>query len=176
MMKSISLAMLLCGSFLYFGTQTAKADEWDKRTIVTFSGPVEIPGQVLPAGKYVFKLMDSPSDRHIVQVYNDKETHLITTLLAVSDERLQPRGKTVIMFNEQPSGSPEALRAWFYPGDNIGQEFVYPESRARDLARTSHQHVMYMRDHNGDLRKTEIRAVEPSGQEENVEQVHKHNH
>jgi hypothetical protein len=155
------------------GTRPAMADEWDKRTKVTFSGPVEIPGRVLEAGTYVFRLMDSPSDRHIVQVYNSKETHLITTLVAVPDERLQPRGKTVIMFDEAASGSPEALRAWFYPGDNIGQEFVYPESKAREIAQKSHEHVLYMRDQNGDVRKGEIRAVEPSGQEENVEAVHK---
>src|SRR5690349_5798506 len=81
-MKSVVLGMALCCGLLYIGPQQAKADQWDKRTIMTFSGPIEIPGQVLPAGKYVFKLMDSPADRHIVQVYNDKETHLITTLVA----------------------------------------------------------------------------------------------
>ena len=54
---------------------SAKADEWNKKTVVTFNEPVEVPGvgaQILPAGTYVFKLLDSPSDRHIVQIFNQR--------------------------------------------------------------------------------------------------------
>jgi len=173
-MKSVVLGMALCCGLLYIGPQQAKADEWNKRTILTFSGPIEIPGQVLPAGKYVFKLMDSPSDRHIVQVYNDKETHLITTLVAVSDERMRPSGKTIISFGEGVAGAPEVLRAWFYPGDTIGQEFVYPENKAREIAQRTHEHVLYIRGKNGDLRTGEIRAMEPSGQDDDLQKVHHH--
>jgi hypothetical protein len=123
----------LLGATLAFG---ARADTWNKKTVVTFNQPVEIPGRVLPAGTYMFRLLDSPSDRHIVQIFNADGTQIIATILAINDYRLQPTGDTVMKFNERPGDSPEALRAWFYPGDNFGQEFVYPKVRAVQLAQT----------------------------------------
>jgi hypothetical protein len=122
----------------------AKADEWNQKTIFTFSGPVEIPGQVLNAGTYVFKLADSMSDRNIVQVFNKDENHLYGTFLAIPDYRLKPRGKPVITFEERAAGSPEAVRAWFYPGDNYGHEFVYPKAKAMELAKVNNQPVASM--------------------------------
>jgi hypothetical protein len=124
-------AVLLLGVTLLPGAQ---ADTWDKKTVVTFSQSVEVPGKILPAGTYTFKLLDSPSDRHIVQIFDADGTHLITTILAINNYRLQPTGDTVMMFSERPADSPDALRAWFYPGDNFGQEFVYPKHRAFELA------------------------------------------
>ena len=123
----------LLGATLALG---ARADTSNKKTVVTFNQPVEIPGRVLPAGTYTFRLLDSPSDRHIVEIFNADGTQLITTILAINDYRLQPKGDTVMKFNERPGDSPEALRAWFYPGDNFGQEFVYPKTRAIQLAQT----------------------------------------
>jgi hypothetical protein len=125
------LALTLLGATLVSG---ARADTWNKKTVVTFSQAVEVPGKVLPAGTYTFRLLDSASDRHIVQIFNEDGTQLITTILAINDYRLQPTGDTVMKFNERPGDSPEALRAWFYPGDNFGQEFVYPKVRALQLA------------------------------------------
>jgi hypothetical protein len=106
----------------------------DNRTTLTFSQPVEIPGHVLPAGTYVFRLADSLSDRHIVQVFDADGSRVIATILAIADYRLTATDKTVITFSEVPRGSPEAIRAWFYPGNNFGQEFVYPKRRAVELA------------------------------------------
>ena len=120
---------------------TARADEWNKKTIMTVNEPIQVPNKVLPAGKYVMKLLDSPSDRHIVQIFNADETHLETTILAIPNYRLQPTGKTVFTFWETPPGQPKALRAWFYPGDNFGQEFAYPKSAAVQIASVSHQPV-----------------------------------
>jgi len=126
------------------------ADEWNKKTMVTFSAPVEIPGVhlkgwgVLPAGTYVFKLLDSPSDRHIVQIWNKAETKVYATILAIPDSRLQPTGKSVITFDERPAGQPEALRAWFYPGSTSGDQFVYPKERAMTLAKSSNAPVPFV--------------------------------
>jgi hypothetical protein len=124
--------------------QRANADQWDQKTIFTFSGPVEVPGQALQAGTYVFKLLDSPSDRNIVQVFSKDERHLYGTFLAVPDQRLQPADKTIITFNETPSGSPEAVRAWFYPGDSYGHQFVYPKPKAVQLAKANNTPVPSM--------------------------------
>src|SRR5687768_5119369 len=104
----------------------ASADDWDKKSVLTFSQRFEIPGHVLPAGTYTFKLADSLSDRHIVQVYNADGSQLIATFMTVPDYRLKATSDTVIRFNEVPEGAPDAIRAWFYPGNTVGQEFVYP--------------------------------------------------
>jgi hypothetical protein len=117
------------------------ADERTQKTVLTFSGPVEIPGQVLPAGTYVFKLADSPSSRQIVQVFNKEENQIFGTFLTIPDYRLKPAEKTIINFHERPSGSPDAIKAWFYPGKNYGHEFVYPKSEARVLAEANHTPV-----------------------------------
>ena len=172
----VGVVALAAGSLGILAPQI-QGDEWDNKTVLTFSAPVEVPGHVLPAGTYVFKLQDSQSDRHIVQIYNKEENHLIANVLAVPDERLEPRGKTVISFEERPSGSPEALRAWFYPGNTIGQEFVYPHNRAKELARKSGQHVLSMRgeDVSEDaVKKGDYGAVQPTGEDVDIEQVHKH--
>jgi len=128
---------LLVGLFL----NPVRADQWNKKTILTFSQPIEVPGKVLPAGTYTFKLLDSMSYRHIVQIWNEDGSQLITTILAIPNYRLEPTEDTVIKFRERPGDSPEALRAWFYPGDNFGQEFVYPKARAIQLAKESHEIV-----------------------------------
>jgi len=120
---------------------SARADEWNKLTVMTVNQPIQVPNKVLPAGTYVIKLLDSQSDRHIVQIFNKDQTHLETTILAIPNYRLQPTGKTVFTFWETPPGQPKALRAWFYPGDNFGQEFAYPKSAAVQIAAVSHQPV-----------------------------------
>jgi hypothetical protein len=124
-----------------------KGQNWNKRTKVTFSGPVEIPGvgaQVLPAGTYYFRLLDSLSDRHIVQIFNEREDHVYSTILAIPNYRLQATSKTVMTFRERAAGEPQAIRAWFYPGDNFGQEFVYPKIRAIELAQLTGEPVLAM--------------------------------
>jgi hypothetical protein len=130
-------------------TPTAKADDWNKKTTVTFSGPIEIPGVhlqgwgVLPAGTYVFKVLDSKSDRHIVQIFNADETVIYATILAIPNYRLQATDKTVITFNEGLQDRPEALRAWFYPGKNWGEEFVYPKAKAMEIAAITKTPVLF---------------------------------
>src|SRR5580692_8148032 len=121
-----------------------KADDWDQRTVFTFSGPVEIPGQVLLPGTYVFKLADSSADRNIVQVFNKDENHLYGTFLAIPDYRVKPADKTIITFEERPVGSPEAIKAWFYPGENYGHDFVYPKPKAVALAKANNTPVASM--------------------------------
>jgi hypothetical protein len=111
-----------------------QADEWNKKTILTVSEPLQLPTQVLQPGKYVMLLSNSQSDRHIVMVYDEDQKHLITTILAIPNYRLQPTGKTAFQFWETPAGQPKALRAWFYPGDNFGQEFAYPKNLSVQIA------------------------------------------
>jgi hypothetical protein len=116
--------------------------EWIKLTKITIDQPMEIPGgKVLQPGSYWLRLLPSPSDRHVVQFLNDKQNHVIATVHAINNYRMQPTGKTVITFYEMPAGQPEAIRAWFYPGDNFGQEFVYKNLRAQQMAKTTNTNV-----------------------------------
>jgi len=118
----------------------------EHKTVVTFSAPVEVPGsdpQVLPAGSYTFKVVDSKVNRNIVQVSNKEETRVFTTILAVPTHRDVETDKTVMTFEERPAGEPQALRAWFYPHEKSGQEFVYSKERATQLAKSSNSAVPY---------------------------------
>jgi hypothetical protein len=142
-MKNVKVMLSLLAVALLGATvlPSARADTWNKKTIVTFSQAVEVPGKILPAGTYTFQLLDSTSDRHIVQIFNADGSQIITTILAINNYRLTPTGDSVMKFGERPGDSPEALRAWFYPGDNFGQEFVYPKVRAIQLAQTTKEIV-----------------------------------
>jgi hypothetical protein len=159
-----------------------KSDDSNQKTIVTFSNRVEIPGgKVLPAGRYVFKLLDSASDRNIVQIFNEDGTHLYATILAIANYRLRPTDETVMTFRARAAGSPEALRAWFCPGASWGQEFVYPKTRAVKLAKLTHKPVPSMPSELASsigmpaksvnapaiiaLKEAPLKAVEPTGEE-----------
>jgi LPXTG-motif cell wall-anchored protein len=120
---------------------TVHADEWNKKTNLTVNEPIQLPSCCTPdhtvtlqPGEYVLMLVDSLSDRHIVRVFDKDQQHVITTILAIPNYRLQPTGNTVLQYWEVPAGQPKALRAWFYPGDNFGQEFAYPKQTAAQIA------------------------------------------
>lgn len=143
MRRAVKAAIALLGLVLICGTwSSARADEWNKKTVVTLSDSMQVPTMVLPAGTYVFKLAESPSNRNIVQVWSADESKLLTTFIAVPNYRLQPTGKTIINFSERPSGEPEAIKEWFYPGDNFGQEFAYPKNEATKLAAANRENVL----------------------------------
>ncbi|MGA3130382.1 MAG: hypothetical protein ABSD59_06255 [Terracidiphilus sp.] len=157
----------------------AKAGEWNQKTIITFSAPIEVPGvgqHILPAGTYVFKLLDSPSDRTIVQIFNVREDHVYTTILAIPNFRLKATDKTVMTFSERPAGEPEALKAWFYPGREWGEQFVYERPRAIQLAKETNEPVLStpvpLDTASTDVLKiAPVEAVSPSGDMVDTAQV-----
>ena len=183
-----------CLALISTGLSTiARADEWNKKTVVTFSGPIEIPGvhatgwAILPAGSYVFKILDSQSDRHIVQIFSKDEKTIYATVLAIPNYRLQATDKTVINFSERAAGEPEAIRAWFYPGRNWGDEFVYPKARAMALAKATNTPVLFTPTELptevsepikstdspvvAELKRAPIKAFQPTGEEVELAQV-----
>jgi hypothetical protein len=106
------LAILFALASTLLGSRSiTKADEWDKTTKITFREPVQVPGKVLDPGTYVLRLMESQANRHIVQIFNEDHTSLITTVLAIPNQRLEPTGKTVLMYDERPADQPVALAA-----------------------------------------------------------------
>jgi len=174
-------------------TTIARADDWNRKTVFTFSGPVEIPAVhlkgwgVLPAGTYVFKIVDSQSDRHIVQIFSADEKTVYATILAIPNYRLKVTGKTVITFRERPAGEPQALRAWFYPGRNWGEEFVYTKARAIELAKSENTTVLSTPAELplevsepiktvdepvvAQLRQAPVQAIQPTGEEVELAQA-----
>jgi hypothetical protein len=127
MIYNLKSALLVFGTIIAASnvSPVAKADEWNKETVVTFSAPVEVPGKDLPAGTYVFELADSESSRDIVEIFTEDKQHLLTTFIAVPKARLNPANTTIVTFAEEPTGTPAAVKSWFYPGDTDGLEFVY---------------------------------------------------
>jgi hypothetical protein len=106
---------------------TVKADNWDKKTVVTFNQDVEIPGQVLAAGTYVFKLLRSNSDRTVVQVWSRGESQLLATLITIGDSYPNPSGEPyfVLDMTGTDEGYPPAIVSWFFAGSGEGRDFVY---------------------------------------------------
>lgn len=131
-----------------------RADQWDKRTVIRTDQAIQVPNVVLQPGTYVFRLLDNPGNRNIVEIFNSTEQHLITTVLVLPNYRLTATDKTVVTFWETPPGVPPAVRAWFYPGDNYGQEFVYPKSFSAQIAAANNTSVPTTASRNAEEMKT----------------------
>lgn len=130
-MKTLKLLGLFVALFAVVFV-AVQASERDKETKFTINKTVELPdGTILQPGTYTMQLLDSQADRHIVQILNEEEDEVLSTLIGIPNQRLTPTGDVVITFHEVPEGQPEALKAWFYPGHLFGIEFPYPEARAQ---------------------------------------------
>src|SRR5437588_4682455 len=118
----------------FFFEIAAHADVLDQATKISFSEPIQIPGQILPAGTYWFRVVDSNSDQNLVQVFSADQTVLYATLETVPTQRREPTGCTTVSLAEQGSGKPVVLLKWFYPGNLTGHEFVYSQQQEKELA------------------------------------------
>ena len=142
------IAVGLIIAFSLFFELVAHADEFDQSTTITFSEPIQIPGQVLPAGTYLFKLANSNSDRNIVQIFNADRTVLYATLQTVATDRPEPTDHTVVALAEQGTEQPDVLLKWFYPGRETGNEFLYPKQKEEELAQDKQQTIVANRPTN----------------------------
>jgi LPXTG-motif cell wall-anchored protein len=123
----IMLALVTFGLTASLVAPRANADEWNKRTILTVNQTIQVRDTVLQPGQYVLQLLNSNSERHVVQIFNRDQSRIIGTVLAVPRQRVQPTGDSQFTFWETPDGYAKAMRSWFYPGDSFGQEFPYPQ-------------------------------------------------
>jgi len=138
--KGCIVAGLIIAFSLFFEL-AAHADEFDQATTITFSQPIQIPGQVLPAGSYLFKLANTDSDRNMVRIFNADRTVLYATLQTVPTERQEPTGHTVVALAERGAGQPDVLLKWFYPGNETGNEFLYSKQKEKELAQDKQQTI-----------------------------------
>ena len=142
--KSVAVLVsgLIVAAFL-MAPPAGQASETDRLTHFMVNQSFEVPGKVLePNTRYVMKLHDLYQNRNVVQVFTDDEKHLLTQFLAINSERLEPVDKTTFTFIETQPGYPKPIRDWFYPGRNIGLEFVYPKEQALEIAQHALQPVL----------------------------------
>ena len=123
-------------------TPAARADEFTKLTLLTFSGPVDLAGISLPAGTYRFSLADPETGRRVVKVASKDGTKTYGMFLSMSNQRVTPTRQPVILFKEAAAGAPPAVKVWFYPGESYGYEFAYPHDQAMKIAKATHEPVL----------------------------------
>lgn len=136
----IAIGMVI--AFALFFELAAHADESDQATIITFSQPVQIPGKVLPAGSYLFKLAESDSDLNVVQIFSADRRTLYATLQTIPTDLPDAAGHTMVSLAQQGAGQPDALLKWFYPGRETGNEFLYPNHEEKELAQDKQQTIV----------------------------------
>jgi hypothetical protein len=141
------------------------ADDWNLKTRFMVNQPFEVPGMVLqPNTRYVIRLLDSPSERRVVQIYNDDETKELTMFMAISDERQEPFENTMFSFIETEPGYPVPIKEWFYPGHINGLEFIYPKKQAVEISEHAREPVRASDKVDlHDLASVQVEAVEPIG-------------
>jgi len=140
-------AAIVIGCFVlavvFLAPPVIHGDEWNLKTRFTVSHQFEVPGMVLQANTpYVIKLVDSPSNRNVVQIYNNDENKMLTMFMAISDLRLEPTDRTQFTFIETAPGFPLPIKEWFYPGRLSGLEFVYPKDQAKAMASHSRESIL----------------------------------
>ena len=136
------IAIGLVVAFGLFFELAAHADESDEATFLSFSAPVQVPGQVLPAGTYLFELADHGSEANVVQVFNSDRTVLYGTFLTIATQRKEPTGRTAVTLAQPEAGGTPALLKWFYPGNDIGNEFVYSKQTEKEITRDGHHTIL----------------------------------
>lgn len=138
----------------------------ESRNKFSVNQPFEVPGLVLqPNTRYLIKLLDSPSERHVVQIYDEDQTKLLTMFMGISDERMRPADHTVFTFIETAPGYPLPIKEWFYPGRLTGLEFVYPKAQAMEIARHAREPVLSANGNLHDLSALTVEAIKPLGSE-----------
>ena len=149
----------------------ANAQPSDKRTFFTFSRPITLPGVTLPAGKYVFRLADDETSRKVIQIMSSEGTKQYAMLLTIPEERRDPAKDAEVAFLETASRTPSAVKAWWYPGERTGYEFIYPRAQARQLARATGASVLTTKadtTKTEETRSGELTRIDSSGHDQDA--------
>ena len=147
---------------------TAQTTQWSKKTFLTFSGPVQVPGKTLAAGTYTFQVADLAADRHVIQILDKDGANIITTVMTVESKTTSTPEKNIVMFSERPVGASPAVKIWYYTGNQFGNEFVYPRTQAIAIAKSSHATVLASKDDSTDesaMKTADITRIDENGNE-----------
>ena len=147
----------------------AQGGPMDSRTEFTFNQPVELPNVTLPPGTYIFRFVDATTGRKVMQVQaKDASSKTYGLFLTISAQRPRPSDDAELRFLETPAGQPAAVKTWWYPGNTIGREFIYPKDQARRLAKATNQPVLTTKAEdvsNDEMKSADLAYVSPSGQD-----------
>ena len=135
----------------------------NQRTELTVHRAVEVPGATLQPGDYVIELAGATVSDSVVAIRDADSQELAAPLiLTIPTRRDDIPGETKFTFYESPGSSPPALRSWFYPGDITGHQFVYPESRGKEIAKASGRYVPTASDADYGKAKVQGDDLEPA--------------
>jgi hypothetical protein len=154
---------LACGLAVALGvlaTGVLKADTYDKRTVFTFNRPISVPGVTLPAGKYMFRLVDTETHRKVVQILDEHGKKPYAMLHTIPDIRRDASESPEVRFMETAKGQPTAVQTWWYPNERIGYEFIYPKDQARRLAQAVVEPVLTTRTETTKVEETKTAELE----------------
>jgi hypothetical protein len=155
-------AIFFIGLALNSAVQEPYSTGWNKKSTLHSDRSIEFPGIVLEPGTYIIRVKESTETRAIVEICNQDESQVLATVRATSDHEARPDDNSEFIFFNTPPDNPEPVRTWFYSGDLIGWEFVYPKARAREIAKRAETHVMAS---NSMGKDDVIFAVTPNGKE-----------
>jgi len=151
---------------------TAQAQPADKLTYFTFSGPIALPGTTLPAGRYAFRIVDTTTSRKVIQVLSDDEKKPYAMMNTIPDQRRDPAKDATVSFYETPAGTPAAVKSWWYPGESIGYQFIYPRAQARQIAQSTHKPVLTTKTastKNDETKSASLTRVDENGRDTDVD-------
>ena len=139
---------------------TAQAQPEDKRTFFTFSAPIALPGTTLPAGRYVFRIVDTTTSRKVIQVQSEDQKKSFAMMNTIPDQRRDPAKDATVAFYETAKGTPAAVKSWWYPGESTGYQFIYPRSQAVRIAKETGKAILTTKTEDA---KSETTLVDANG-------------
>jgi len=163
-MVGLGLGVTLCASAVQAQTE-------DKRTYFTFSAPIALPGATLPAGRYLFRIVDTTTSRKVIQVLSDDQKKPYAMMNTIPDQRRDPAKDATVAFYESARGTPAAVKSWWYPGETIGYQFIYPRAQAKQLAKATGQPVLTTKSDSTkseDTKSAELTRVDANGRDVDV--------
>jgi len=160
----LAAALVVTAASAHLSAQGATID---KRTFLTFSAPVQVPGATLPAGTYVFRIVN-PGAQTVWEVLDATERHVLAQFFFVrtADRTIQEQnrahGKPVVRFHETPHGVAPPMKVLYYPTDPAGHMFLYPRAQAEQIAAITHQPVLATDSDPAKTRLAQVTTIRPA--------------
>jgi len=148
-----------------------QAQPEDKRTYFTFSGPIALPSVTLPAGRYLFRIVDTTSSRKVIQVLDENQKKPYAMVNTIPDQRRDAPKDATVAFYESARGTPAAVKSWWYPGETIGYQFIYPRAQAKQIAKATGQPVLTTKSESTKTEETktaDLTRVDANGRDVDV--------
>jgi hypothetical protein len=158
----LTSAVLFVGMAVISPIQEPYSTEWNQKSTIKNEKVIEFPGFVLEPGTYVIRQKESTETRALLEICSQDESQILGTVEAVPDHEQRPDDDSEFVYFNVPQGKPAPVRAWFFTGEMVGWEFVYPKARAKEIAQAADTHVMASKSIDKD---DVIVAVTPNGTE-----------